>query len=45
MMDVLRLQYLDTNVNSYGKELDQTIDFADNLEKIISIDGLKRIDL
>ncbi len=40
---VIEITLLGQNVNSYGKDLDRDIDFADLLSMLNSIDGLKRI--
>ena len=40
---VTEITLLGQNVNSYGKDLEENIDFADLLRKVNKIDGLKRI--
>ncbi len=40
---VTEITLLGQNVNSYGKDLDESIDFAELLRKVNEIDGLKRI--
>lgn len=40
---VTEITLLGQNVNSYGKDLDEGIDFADLLRKVNEIDGIKRI--
>ncbi len=37
------ISLLGQNVNSYGKDLDEKIDFADLLEDVCKIDGIERI--
>lgn len=39
----LEVTLLGQNVNSYGKDLDPTLDFADLLERLDRIDGIARI--
>lgn len=40
---VTEITLLGQNVNSYGKDLDENIDFSDLLRRVNDIDGLKRI--
>ena len=40
---VTEVTLLGQNVNSYGKDLDEAIDFSDLLKKVNEIEGLKRI--
>ncbi len=40
---VVEIMLLGQNVNSYGKTLDEPITFAQLLEKVCEIDGLKRV--
>ncbi len=40
---VIEITLLGQNVNSYGKDLDEDIDFADLLKMLDNIEGLKRI--
>ena len=39
----LEITFLGQNVNSYGRGLDEDVDFADLLEKVSDIDGIRRI--
>lgn len=39
----LEITFLGQNVNSYGRGLDENVDFADLLEKVNAIDGIRRI--
>jgi tRNA-2-methylthio-N6-dimethylallyladenosine synthase len=39
----LEITFLGQNVNSYGRGLDENVDFADLLEKLNDIDGIRRI--
>ena len=40
---VVEVMLLGQNVNSYGKNLEEPISFAQLLERVEQIDGLKRI--
>ena len=40
---VVEVMLLGQNVNSYGKNLENPISFAQLLEKVVAIDGLKRV--
>ena len=40
---VTEITLLGQNVNSYGKDLDENIDFSDLLRRVNEIDGIKRI--
>lgn len=40
---VVKVMLLGQNVNSYGKNLEEPISFAQLLERVEQIDGLKRI--
>ena len=40
---VVEVMLLEQNVNSYGKNLEEPISFAQLLERVEQIDGLKRI--
>lgn len=40
---IIEITLLGQNVNSYGKDLDENLDFADLLMELDKIDGLKRI--
>ena len=40
---VVEVMLLGQNVNSYGKNLEEAISFAQLLERVEQIDGLKRI--